>query len=104
VLAFPCNQFFGQESGTPEEIRAFVQKKLMPLGVNFTIFQKADVKGPGIHPVYRFLCHDGAQPYKVGWNFHKFLVGPQGQVYKKFDAGARPSAIAPSIQALLGAR
>lgn len=24
VLAFPCNQFGGQEPGTPQEIRAFV--------------------------------------------------------------------------------
>jgi len=81
-----------------------VQKKLMPLGGNFTIFQKADVKGPGIHPVYRFLCDNGAQRHTVGWNFHKFLVGSQGQVHEKFGTGAGPSVIKPRIQALLGPR
>ena len=25
IVAFPCNQFFGQESGSPEEIDAFVK-------------------------------------------------------------------------------
>jgi glutathione peroxidase len=24
ILAFPCNQFFSQESGSPEEIKKFV--------------------------------------------------------------------------------
>jgi len=51
VLAFPCNQFGGQEPGTPEEIRAFLDKR----GVTFPVFEKIDVNGPNTHNVYKFL-------------------------------------------------
>jgi hypothetical protein len=34
VIGFPCNQFGGQEPGTPEEIKAFVSEKY---GVTFPV-------------------------------------------------------------------
>lgn len=37
LLAFPCNQFFSQESGTHEEILEFVKSKF---GSKFTLFEK----------------------------------------------------------------
>jgi len=51
ILAFPCNQFGSQEPGTPEEIRAFVDK----YGVKFQMFEKIDVNGPTSHPLFVFL-------------------------------------------------
>ena len=42
VLAFPCNQFGGQEPGTPDEILAFAGK----YGATFPMFEKVDVNGP----------------------------------------------------------
>lgn len=51
VLAFPCNQFGGQEPGTAAEIRKFVSG----YGVKFPVFGKIDVNGPNTHPLYAFL-------------------------------------------------
>ena len=51
VLAFPCNQFGGQEPGTAEEIRKFVDG----YGVTFPMFAKIDVNGPNTHPLYKHL-------------------------------------------------
>jgi len=51
VLAFPCNQFGGQEPGSKEEIRSFVNG----YGVRFPVFGKIDVNGPNTHPLYKFL-------------------------------------------------
>jgi len=52
ILAFPCNQFGGQEPGTRDDIKdvAFSQ-----YGVRFTLMDKVDVKDDGAHPVWRFL-------------------------------------------------
>ena len=52
VLAFPCNQFGGQEPGTNEEIKALAAQKY---GATFPMFVKADVNGPQTQPMYKYL-------------------------------------------------
>ncbi len=52
VLGFPCNQFMGQEPGTPDEIREFCDTTY---GVQFPLFEKIDVNGANRHPVYEEL-------------------------------------------------
>src|ERR1051326_1390992 len=52
VLAFPCNQFRGQEPGTAAEIKNFCQSNYE---VSFPIFSKIEVNGPNAHPLYKFL-------------------------------------------------
>jgi len=42
VVAFPCNQFGGQEPGTNEEIKAHVEEKY---GITFDMMSKIDVNG-----------------------------------------------------------
>src|SRR4051812_37154826 len=49
VLGFPCNQFGGQEPGSPEEIETFCSTTY---GVTFPMFEKIDVNGPDRHPLY----------------------------------------------------
>src|SRR5579863_8781269 len=49
VLGFPCNQFMGQEPGTPEEIAEFCSSTY---GVTFPIFEKIDVNGDARHAIY----------------------------------------------------
>jgi len=51
IFAFPCNQFGGQESGTPEQIAKFVAKR----GVKFQMMAKCDVNGEKESDVYTFL-------------------------------------------------
>ena len=46
-MAFPCNQFGGQEPGTAEEIRAFVNENYE---VDFPMFAKIEVNGDGAAP------------------------------------------------------
>jgi glutathione peroxidase len=84
VLGFPCNQFGGQEPGTATQIETFCQKNY---GVTFPLFEKLDVKGSGKAPLYQFLTAKYGEP---AWNFHKYLVGKDGQVIQAF-----PSKVAP---------
>ena len=89
VLAFPANAFYNQESGTNEEICAFVKKNY---GSTFTMFQKIDINGPNTHPVYIYLRRNSEMFNKeknaskmIPLNFAKFLLNKNGQVVKFFD-------------------
>merc|ERR1712080_38255 len=75
ILAFPCNQFGGQEPGAADEIRdvAFNTYK-----VDFTLMDKVDVFGPGAHPVWKHLV--GASSVQPEWNFYKYLIDHHGHI------------------------
>ena len=86
VIGVPCNQFGAQEPGTEAEIQAFCSTKF---NVTFPMTRKVDVKGPGAHPLYRWLTAEtGGAP--IGWNFEKFVVGKDGRVGKRLGSGATP--------------
>lgn len=89
ILAFPANNFLGQEPGTNEEIAAFCAKEY---GVTFPVYEKISVKGEDIHPLYKMLTE---LPEPVGgeikWNFDKFLVNREGRVVARFGPRTPPS-------------
>src|SRR5712672_128831 len=53
IVAFPCNQFGGQEPGTNEEIKQFCSTKY---NVKFPMFDKIEVNGEKRHPLYVALA------------------------------------------------
>lgn len=88
ILAFPCNQFFGQESGSQEEILAFVKDNF---NVKFRLFEKIEVNGANTHPLYTYLrLHselfdkNTKSARVIPWNFAKFLVDRKGEVFAYF--------------------
>lgn len=103
VLGFPCNQFAGQEPGSEEEIKEFCRATF---GVEFPMFSKIEVNGPGRHPLYQVLIDEQPKVLKVEggqlegrlrekglageneddvmWNFEKFLVNREGKVVARF--------------------
>jgi glutathione peroxidase len=92
VLGVPCNQFGGQEPGTPEEIAAFCSTTY---GVTFPLTEKVDVNGAGRHPLYAELTltpDDEGEAGDVEWNFEKFLVGADGEVVARFRPEVTPEA------------
>lgn len=90
VLAFPSNDFGGQEPGTPEEIRKFVDSKF---NVEFEMFDKVVIKGADKSPLYKTLTEETPDGIKgdVQWNFTKFLVDPQGHVVQRFESAVSPT-------------
>jgi glutathione peroxidase len=86
VLGFPSNDFGGQEPGQEADIKKFCS---LEYRVTFPMFAKVATKGDAQSPVYRFLtAHHGAPK----WNFHKYLVGKDGQVVREFAAKVQPDA------------
>lgn len=87
VLAFPANDFMGQEPGTNEEIRAFCTANYR---TTFPLFAKISVKGDGMHPLYKYLTTLPGFSGDITWNFNKFLVDPTGKVVARFGTRVDP--------------
>ena len=101
VLAFPCNQFGGQEPGDATEIANFCS---LTYDVTFPVFAKVDVNGDGADPLFRQLKKDapgilGSEGIK--WNFTKFLVDRSGQVVGRYAPTTKPADIEADIEKLL---
>jgi glutathione peroxidase len=78
IVAFPCDDFGGQEPGTNEQIREFCEQKY---NVSFTLMEKISIKGENMHPVYKWLTsseENGTLDGRVIWNFQKFMVDEEG--------------------------
>uniref|UniRef100_A0A183B9F5 Glutathione peroxidase n=1 Tax=Echinostoma caproni TaxID=27848 RepID=A0A183B9F5_9TREM len=60
ILAFPCNQFGGQEPGTDAEIKERILNKF---NVTFDLFAKVDVNGENAIPLYEFLKSKISGPF-----------------------------------------
>ncbi|CAI0541163.1 unnamed protein product [Linum tenue] len=82
ILAFPCNQFGGQEPGSNEQIQETV---CTIFKAEFPVFDK---KGG--------FLGDG-----IKWNFTKFLVNRQGKVVERYAPTTSPLKIEKDITNLL---
>ncbi|WP_127784094.1 glutathione peroxidase [Rhodococcus sp. X156] len=109
VLAFPANNFMGQEPGTDAEIADFCSTQY---AVTFPVLAKISVVGDDQHPLYAELTRQapaaagtsdfrdnlraaGIEPTEdpdVLWNFEKFLVSKQGEVVARFAPSVAPDA------------
>ncbi len=101
ILAFPCNQFGGQEPGEDNQILEFCSTNY---GVTFPVMSKIQVNGPQADPIYVHLKKQspgllGSEAIK--WNFTKFLVDQSGNVLTRYASTTSPSDIARDIEKLL---
>ncbi|GAA50772.1 glutathione peroxidase, partial [Clonorchis sinensis] len=102
VLAFPCNQFGGQEPGTDAQIKEHVQSAY---NVTFDLFHKVDVNGDDAIPLYNYLTSKKRSPFfirRIEWNFVKFLVDRSGIPYDRYAPTTSPNDMLADILALLG--
>jgi glutathione peroxidase len=92
VLGVPCNQFGGQEPGSPEEIATFCSSTY---GVTFPMTEKVEVNGSARHPLYAELTPKPDAQGSAGdiqWNFEKFLISPEGDVIARFRPQTAPES------------
>ncbi|GAB2296862.1 Probable phospholipid hydroperoxide glutathione peroxidase [Dionaea muscipula] len=100
ILAFPCNQFGGQEPGTNDQIAEFACTRFK---AEFPIFDKVDVNGNNAAPIYKYLKSSKGGLFGDGikWNFTKFLVDKEGKVVDRYAPTTSPSSIEKDIKKLL---
>jgi glutathione peroxidase len=105
ILAFPSNDFGGQEPLDGKELAKFCEDA----GANYPVFEKIRVRGPYAHPLYQFFA-DKKQNGKLRsvprWNFHKFLINKAGVVTDFFYPFTKPtsSKVRKKIARLLAAK
>jgi glutathione peroxidase len=104
VIGLPCNQFMGQEPGTPEEIAEFCSATY---GITFPLTEKIEVNGEGRHPIYAELVTAADEQGRTGdiaWNFEKFVVAADGSVVARFSPQVEPEdpRLARAIESQLG--
>ena len=102
VVAFPSNDFGGQEPGTNLQIQEFCSSKF---GVTFPVKGKMPVLGPQKSPLYAALTGAASpKPGEIKWNFEKFLIDRDGKIVDRWISKVTPSdpAITGAIEKALG--
>lgn len=90
IVAFPANNFMGQEPGTNAEIKQFCTSNY---GVAFQMMEKISVKGDDMHEIYQWLTQkseNGVADAEVSWNFQKFLIDENGNFVKMVKPRENP--------------
>jgi glutathione peroxidase len=90
IIAFPANNFGGQEPGTNGEIAAFCSKNY---GVTFTVCEKISVAGNDQHPLYQWLSNskeNGWNDQAPTWNFCKYLLDEEGKLIQFYNSAVNP--------------
>lgn len=103
VVGLPCNQFYGQEPGSAEDIEEFCSETY---GVTFPMTEKIEVNGEDRHQIYERLVETPNEKGRAGdvtWNFEKFLVDGRGQVVARFSPKVEPDdpQLVAALQALV---
>lgn len=85
IIGVPSNDF-NQEPGGADEILATAKGHY---GVLFPLTEKAALRGANAHPFYRWAAAE--RPLDTPkWNFHKYLVGRDGQLAAVFPTRIEP--------------
>jgi glutathione peroxidase len=100
ILAFPCNQFLGQEPGSNEDIQNFCS---INYGVTFPVFAKIDVNGENADPIFKFLRKNssGILGDNIKWNFTKFIIDSEGNIVDRYAPTTSPKKLEKTIENLI---
>ena len=92
ILAFPSNDFAGQEPLDGKELAQFCMVKYE---AEYPIFDKVHVKGKNASALYQFLA-DKKKNGKINsipkWNFHKYIVDKEGKVVDYYLTITKPTS------------
>lgn len=101
ILAFPCNQFGGQEPSDHDEISSQCE---LNFKVKFPIFQKINVNGKEASPLFNYLKKEApgiAGTTSIKWNFTKFLINKTGDKIMRYSPQENPLDLIPQIEIFL---
>ncbi|MCP1336725.1 glutathione peroxidase [Futiania mangrovi] len=98
VLGVPSNDFGGQEPGTEAQIKEFCE---VNFDVDFPMTAKVHVRGGAAHPFYAWAADTLGAEAAPRWNFHKYLVAPDGRLVAWFPTRTEPDD--PGLKAAIEA-
>lgn len=91
IVAFPSNNFGGQEPGSNEEIATFCRKTY---DVTFPVMSKVSVKGDDTVELFKWLTEQQNPDFTgdINWNFEKFLLDENGKLIHRFRSKVKPDS------------
>ena len=104
VIGVPSNDFGAQEPGTLADIQDFTKSEY---SVSFPMTAKYKVTGGEAHPFFQWAAEQKAGGFlfsKPRWNFHKYLIGPDGELIQSFGSYVEPQSeqLTQAIEKSLG--
>lgn len=116
IIDLPCNQFLSQAPGSAKELAEFCK---INYHTHFETFGKVKVNGKDSIDLYKYLKE--VKPFdetpdeedhtpsiknkllgsKIKWNFTKFLIDKNGEVYGRYGSRITPKQLEPVIESLL---
>jgi len=86
VLGIPSNSFM-QEHSSEGKVKDFCETNF---NINFPMTQIVEVIGKNKHPLFAWLKENyGIKPK---WNFHKVLIGRNGDVIESYSSLTKPKS------------
>ena len=89
VIGVPSNDFGGQELATEAQVKQFCD---VNFDINFPMTAITEIKGAEAHEFYKWAGVEVGMLGKPKWNFHKFLVGRDGQIADWFSSVSEPDS------------
>ncbi|MCC4722001.1 glutathione peroxidase [Salinicoccus sp. RF5] len=100
ILVFPSDDFMNSE---PLDAQAAKTHYRNEYGVTFRVMEKVQVKGDGIHPLFKYLTEgrSGLFTNTVKWNFTKFLISREGRIVNRFPPQKSPMSLEEDVKNVL---
>lgn len=93
IVGVPCNDFGHQEPGEAREIREFCDTSYH---VTFPMTDKVEISSPARrHPFYQWVAEELGESALPRWNFHKYLIGKDGELIGAY--GSKTAPLAPDM-------
>ena len=87
VLGVPSGDFGGQEYGDDAAIQEFCE---VNFDIDFPMTSKTVVRGSDAHPFFKWALDVMGDENAPKWNFHKYLIGRNGDLVASFDTRVKP--------------
>ena len=88
VLGVPSDDF-NQELSSDDDVKNFCEIRY---GVNFPLTSIQKIKGESAHPLYKWISGNTSVIGQPRWNFHKYLIGKEGQIVNWFSSMTSPTS------------
>jgi glutathione peroxidase len=89
VIAVPEGDFGDQQPGTDAEIKENYSKNF---GATYILTSKTHVKGDDAHSFYKWAAEQTSFLGVPKWNFHKYLISPDGDFVDYFNTTTSPTS------------
>lgn len=89
VIGVPSDDFGGQELDSEQQVKQFCE---VNFDIDFPMTAITKVKGENAHAFYQWAGQQVGMMGKPKWNFHKFLIGRDGQMADWFSSMTSPGS------------